>query len=67
MVKRTVHPTMPVTVEYSLTDLGSSLAKTLTAVRQWAETHRDEVLAANERFHASQPPLPPGAANQARI
>lgn len=65
MVDRTMYPTMPVTVEYSLTDLGRSLAEPLAAVRQWAEEHRDDVLAASERFHSTQPPLSPIVANQA--
>lgn len=67
MVLRTMYPTMPVTVEYSLTDLGRSLAEPLAAVRRWAEEHRDEILAANQRFYAAEPPLSPVVANQAQM
>lgn len=61
MLTRMMYPTMPVTVEYSLTELGVSLVEPLAAVRRWAEENKDEVLAANERYHQ---PLSPAAANQ---
>jgi len=39
-----------VTVQYSITDLGLMLTDTVDALRLWAETHIDEVLAAQCRF-----------------
>jgi hypothetical protein len=43
---RRVEPTVPVTVEYSLTPLGETLIAPLAAIRAWAEGHIGEVLAA---------------------
>lgn len=50
IVSRTVTPSVPVRVDYELTPLGTSLACLLTAVKDWAETHFDEVRAARERY-----------------
>lgn len=36
---RTVHPTVPPRVEYSLTDLGHSLRTPIAALRDWIETN----------------------------
>jgi DNA-binding HxlR family transcriptional regulator len=38
----------PVSVEYELTTLGRSLVAPLAAIRDWAEQHIDEVLAARQ-------------------
>jgi DNA-binding HxlR family transcriptional regulator len=57
LVTRTVYPTVPVTVEYRLTNLGASLAETVGAIRRWAYANMDEIEAARERYdtaaHAS--------------
>ncbi|MEE2037716.1 helix-turn-helix domain-containing protein [Nocardiopsis sp. CT-R113] len=45
LLTRTVTPTVPVTVTYELTDLGLSLHQMVRAMRTWAETHMDDVLA----------------------
>jgi DNA-binding HxlR family transcriptional regulator len=45
LVTRTVTPTVPVTVTYQVTDLGLSLHQAVRAVKVWAETRMDEVLA----------------------
>jgi DNA-binding HxlR family transcriptional regulator len=45
LVTRTVTPTVPVTVRYELTELGLSLQQLMRAVKDWAETHMDEVQA----------------------
>jgi DNA-binding HxlR family transcriptional regulator len=42
---RTVTPTVPVTVTYELTGLGLSLHHLTRGLRQWAQTHMEEVLA----------------------
>jgi DNA-binding HxlR family transcriptional regulator len=52
ILTRTVTPSVPVRVDYALTPLGSSLAHLLTAVKEWAETHIEEVHAARERYDA---------------
>lgn len=43
-VNRRVYATVPVTVEYSLTELGRSLHAALGPLRQWAEGNIAEVL-----------------------
>ena len=44
-VKRTVHPTTPVTVEYSLTPYSSSLQNVLIELRDWGFAHRQRLKA----------------------
>ena len=52
LVTRTVYPTVPVTVEYRLTDLGRSLGETVSAIRGWAYANMDEIEGARERYDA---------------
>lgn len=52
-VTRTVTPTVPVTVEYAITDLGRTLAATVDPLRIWAETHFNAVLEAQRRYDGS--------------
>lgn len=49
LVTRRAKATVPVTVEYSLTSTGRTLAEPLEAIRRWAEQHIEEVLAARSR------------------
>lgn len=49
LVSRSAYPTVPVTVEYALTPLGETVIPVLAAVRDWAEAHIAEVLAARGR------------------
>ena len=49
LVRRHVRPTVPVSVEYSLTATGRTLTEPLEAIRTWAERHIEEVLAARAR------------------
>ncbi|MFD6455104.1 winged helix-turn-helix transcriptional regulator [Nocardia sp. NPDC060220] len=42
-VTRTVYPTIPPRVDYALTALGRSLAEPISALRQWTETHINEI------------------------
>lgn len=53
LVWRTVTPTVPVTVDYALTDLGVSLHATTRAVRHWAQQNMDAVQASRERYDAA--------------
>jgi DNA-binding HxlR family transcriptional regulator len=52
IVSRTVTPSVPVRVDYELTVLGRSLAHLMTAVKDWAETHIEEIHEARERYDA---------------
>ena len=49
LVARTPHATVPPRVDYELTDLGRTLLVPLSALNDWAVTHRDDVRAARER------------------
>lgn len=40
LVTRTVQPTIPVTVEYELTEYGHTLQPVIAAMRDWGITHR---------------------------
>lgn len=44
LVKRKVYDTMPVTVEYSLTDYGKSLESLLNELNSWGVKHREHIL-----------------------
>ncbi|MER5866985.1 helix-turn-helix domain-containing protein [Kitasatospora sp. NPDC002040] len=46
---RTVHPTVPPRVEYTLTELGHSLAEPVRALREWAETHINKIERARQQ------------------
>jgi DNA-binding HxlR family transcriptional regulator len=48
IVSRTVTPSVPPQVEYSLTELGASLSAPLSALKDWAEMNMDEVLVARQ-------------------
>jgi len=50
LVARTVYPTTPPRVEYSLTPLGQTLVEALTVLRDWAEKHYHEVEAARAQY-----------------
>jgi DNA-binding HxlR family transcriptional regulator len=54
LVSRSAFPTVPVTVEYALTPLGETLVPVLAAVRDWAENHISEVVAARERSQSEK-------------
>jgi DNA-binding HxlR family transcriptional regulator len=44
LVKRTVYDTVPVKVEYSLTDYGSSLDSVIVELRSWGMQHRKRIM-----------------------
>ncbi len=50
LVNRQAIATVPVTVEYSITPLGRTLADTVDGLRVWAETHIGEVQRAQKRY-----------------
>jgi DNA-binding HxlR family transcriptional regulator len=59
-VVRTVHPTVPPSVEYALTDMGRDLLVPLDHLIQWVTVHHDAVRAARARFDS-----PPEHADEA--
>jgi DNA-binding HxlR family transcriptional regulator len=48
IVRRTAFPTVPVSVEYAITDLGRSFLIPLSAVADWAVDHHAEIAAARQ-------------------
>ncbi|MGW5420368.1 winged helix-turn-helix transcriptional regulator [Streptomyces sp. NPDC003943] len=52
LVARTVTPSVPVRVDYELTELGASLLPVVRAIKGWADTHIEEVAAAREAYDA---------------
>ena len=54
LIRRRAIATVPVTVEYSITPLGKTLAAAVDPLRDWAETNLKEVLAAQRRYDAQQ-------------
>lgn len=49
LVRREVHPTVPPSVEYSLTPLGRTLLEPLSALADWAVRHEAEINEARSR------------------
>jgi len=52
LVRRTVTAAVPVRVDYELTDLGRTLVPVLRALKDWSETHIEQVLAARDAYDA---------------
>lgn len=50
LVARSVHPTTPPSVEYSLTPLGRTLLEPVTALGKWAASNRVAIQTARERY-----------------
>jgi len=50
LIDREAFPTVPVTVEYSITDLGRTLSDTVHILTHWAEKNFDAVLLAQQSF-----------------
>lgn len=56
LIRRRAIATVPVTVEYSITPLGATLAAAVDPLRDWAEHHLREVLVAQRRYDAQSKP-----------
>lgn len=54
LILRQAFATVPVTVEYSITPLGKTLAEKLATVTQWAEQNVEAVLAAQAQYDGSR-------------
>jgi DNA-binding HxlR family transcriptional regulator len=52
IVTRTVTPSVPVRVDYQLTELGLDLAPVLSAIKGWAEANMDRIASARAEFDA---------------
>ncbi|GAA3427282.1 winged helix-turn-helix transcriptional regulator [Streptosporangium sandarakinum] len=50
LVSRTVTPSVPVRVDYALTDLGRDLQPVMRAIKLWAESHIEQVHDARESY-----------------
>ncbi|WP_051783531.1 winged helix-turn-helix transcriptional regulator [Lentzea aerocolonigenes] len=55
LVTRTVYPSVPLRVEYELTELGRSVTEPLAALRSWAQRNYESVAQARETFDAAEP------------
>lgn len=56
LIHRKAYPTVPVTVEYSITPLGETLTAIVHNLVSWAETHIGEVQTAQRRYDTSASP-----------
>src|SRR5271163_4596031 len=54
LIRRRAIATVPVTVEYSITPLGITLAAAVDPLRDWAESHLKEVQVAQRRYDAQR-------------
>ncbi|MCH5677028.1 winged helix-turn-helix transcriptional regulator [Streptomyces gilvus] len=52
LVERTVHPTVPPRVEYTLTDAGQGLRATVDSMCDWTHRYFGHIEAARSRFDA---------------
>jgi DNA-binding HxlR family transcriptional regulator len=50
LICRRAYATVPVTVEYAMTDLGATLADTIIALRLWTATHMNDILASQSAY-----------------
>ena len=63
IVEREVIPTVPVTVRYTLTPLGHSLASAVSVIREWAYANMDAIETARAAYEpgVASPPTPTAA------
>jgi DNA-binding HxlR family transcriptional regulator len=55
LVNRTVFPTVPAQVTYSLTESGASLTHLVKALADWSLAQRPEIAAARQRYDDANP------------
>jgi DNA-binding HxlR family transcriptional regulator len=53
LVRRTVHPEVPVRVEYALTEAGRTLREPLRALEEWSIAHLRDVAASQEAYDST--------------
>jgi DNA-binding HxlR family transcriptional regulator len=66
LVTRQVTPTVPVRVDYMLTPLGVTLLPVMQAIKDWAETHMDEVHRARSGYDSRSTGSPAPRSRAAR-
>jgi DNA-binding HxlR family transcriptional regulator len=54
LVRRTVHPEVPVRVEYALTEAGRTLLGPLRALQEWSIEHLGDVSAAQKAYDGAE-------------
>lgn len=54
LVRRQAFATVPVTVEYSITPLGKTLAGIVGALSQWAQDNADAIIAARKKYDSAK-------------
>ena len=54
LVRRTVHPEVPVRVEYALTEAGRTLQEPLLALERWSIEHLGDVAASQEAYDRTE-------------
>lgn len=59
LVERQVHPTVPPTVEYALTELGATLGGTVEQLAHWAESNMPAIVQARQRYDKRPDPGSP--------
>ncbi|MBK8030575.1 MAG: helix-turn-helix transcriptional regulator [Chloroflexi bacterium] len=57
LVERHIYPEVPPRVEYQLTALGKSLSTLINAVQAWAESHMEDILAAQALYDQRGEPV----------
>ncbi|MEO5759133.1 MAG: helix-turn-helix domain-containing protein [Mesorhizobium sp.] len=53
LIDRKAFATVPMTVEYSITPLGLTLASKISAISEWAESNIEVVMAAQSRYDSA--------------
>ena len=56
LVRRTVHPEVPVRVVYALTEAGHTLQEPLRALQEWSIAHLSDVSASQDAFDRAEGP-----------
>jgi DNA-binding HxlR family transcriptional regulator len=58
LVTRTVYATIPLRVEYKLTDLGRTLRKPIQSLANWAQENRERIQQSRNRYDSKSPVSP---------
>ena len=60
LVSRQIYPEVPPRVEYTLTELGTSLHESILGLVQWSENHTTEIQQARTRYDRTTEAAPEG-------